>query len=1225
MADPKIRYDILANAEGEEDVARLARELQKLDDAIDPAAAQRAAALATELRKLGQQQEAINTFTVLKRETGNARTALDQAQAAAQKFGQEMAATASPTRAQVGQFEKLKDAVQASKLELQAKTRALDAARGELTDLGIATTALTGKELALRDSIKATRAEISQLGQQGQAVQRFQELSQATDTAAKRLQQADEALRQYRQGLNASDEPTALQARQLARLAEAARTAQLAFQSSAQAQAQASTALRAAGVDTERLANGQQRLPPALTATASAARQVAAGYTQAGAAAAASAAQQRGANAEVKAGLDGIASQLGSLRNIGVGAVLGSQTVQLLRGVAETADAFNNLSARMKLVTGEGPALQAALKGVEQIALSTGSSLESTGTLFTRIATAGKDIGLGQADALKLTESINQAVQISGASATASDAALTQLIQGLQSGVLRGEEFNSVVEQAPRLAQALADGLGVARGELRGLANDGKLSAESVITALQSQSAVLQKEFGTLPATVGRSLQNLSTQWSVFVAGLDSASGATSTVAAGINGIANNLETLAGVASRAGAVLLAAVAIQEVAALRALAVQAGGTAGAMALLGTSIDKIPKAINIAIAVTGLELGYQIGDFLRENSELARKLGVGVTEFFVGLVNDLQFVKEAAAAIFTDDTIGQAFDRFKARAEQQRAIFAELYRDAEQSPEVVRAAAASAEAALKDMGTGAGQAGAAVATAGAAGAAGVASVGKAAQSAEGAITALAAAANVKLPAVAKTIEQQARAMAELAVKSREVSDRIGTELPAAIAKLSGPELAQFRNAFVAALGAGAEQAGLLNRLLLETGKRAAQALGVDLAKATNTLSAEFAAAQDNLGLLVRSTGALRRAGLDAGAVVAAALSKMAEQAGNQAEFDALRLRIEALGKAGQLSKTQVGDLLDTVKNKADEAARSVDKVAQAYKFFGLTTKAELAKVAAESAKNWELIRNDATASLAQKQTAFKRYADEAMAANGGVVTSTIRAEAQSLKLGLQADATGKVIVQSMADASAAVQTTTQRLNEMGEEIDANGQRINAMVASLSGGSVAGVRSPGSPGAADAQGSLPKIDSAGDLIRATPGGGITRTGTGQFQPPDSSGRWIFDVEKWNRSGQPVQSDMSAFWRLNPDAAAAEAALVADPARRRREQQASEAAMYPQGGAAQRAQAAASASAQGAANITMVVNIGGKQYSISATSQSAADQTIAALEAAYLAGGGS
>jgi len=97
-----------------------------------------------------------------------------------------------------------------------------------------------------------------------------------------------------------------------------------------------------------------------------------------------------------------------------------------------------------------------ALEGVRVIATQTTTSLESTANLYARISQAGKDLGVTQEQALEVTRAINQSIQISGGSAASADAAITQMIQALQSGVLRGEEFNSMMEQAPRLTTALA-------------------------------------------------------------------------------------------------------------------------------------------------------------------------------------------------------------------------------------------------------------------------------------------------------------------------------------------------------------------------------------------------------------------------------------------------------------------------------------------------------------------------------------------------------------------------------------------------------------------------------------------------------------------------------------------------------------------------------------------------------------------------------------------------
>ena len=226
---------------------------------------------------------------------------------------------------------------------------------------------------------------------------------------------------------------------------------------------------------------------------------------------------------------------------------------------------MNNLQARVKLATGQGELFEQAWGKVVKTAQETNSALSATGDLFARVATVGKEAGLnGQAaieQSMAITRAVNQAAQLSGASAEASKAAITQLIQGLQSGVLRGDEFNSVMEQAPRLAKALADGLGVTTGELRKMAEAGELSAQTVIDALKGQSDAVAQEFAKLPPTVGRALQDLSTQWTLYVGELDKSSGASAAAAAAIQALAENLKTLGGLLLDAGQATAAFVAL----------------------------------------------------------------------------------------------------------------------------------------------------------------------------------------------------------------------------------------------------------------------------------------------------------------------------------------------------------------------------------------------------------------------------------------------------------------------------------------------------------------------------------------------------------------------------------------------------------------------------------------------------------------------------------------
>jgi tape measure domain-containing protein len=1025
-----------------------------------------------------------------------------------------------------------------------------------LKDLGTDTQELDNKATELG-------AELAKLGAQQQLIDNFKRSKTAAEEAARALQEAQEQAQKLGREFGAAEEPTKRQATALQRAREEVNRAKTSYTESTVALQGNRKALSDAGLSSDDLANAQVRVRKQTADTqqqvteltnryraaegvarlnAEQQQRLARETTAAGTAAQRSAGQQAAAGQQVANSLEGVQGRLTEIGRLAAGGVLGIGGVQFLQSVTQTADAFNSLRARMQLVTGEGPALNQALEGVEQIALRTGANLENTGNLFARVLTAGRELGLAQTDALALTESINQAVAVSGASAAASDAALTQLIQGLQSGVLRGEEFNSVIEQAPRLAQALADGLGVTRGELRGLANDGELSAQRVIQALTSQRETLQREFESLPQTVGRAVENLNTSWTVFIGNLDRTTGFTATVASGIESVAQNIDALAGIAGRAGTVIVAALAVQAAGAVRQLAAQAAASAGSFALLLTNIEKIPKTVNIAIAVTGFEVGFQIGELLRENSSLARQLGVAITEFFTSIARDLQFVAEAGKALFTDDTVEAAFDRLLERAKTQREIFAELYADARRSPAEIGAAASEAQAQLEATAQAAKTTGGTVASAGRAGAQGVSSIGQAADGAAGAIADLVAAATQKLPAAGSAARQAAQELGKIAQSGEQAARLLAERIPEAISKLSGAELSQFSAALQGALTGGERQAKLLEVALNAVGRRAAEALGVDVAKAARTTSEGFKNALDNLSELVRALPALKREGLDTGRVVADALTNLIDSARSQSEFEALRQRILALGKAGEITKPQVEALMTALTEGAKEASKGLDELGEAYKRLGVTSKAELDKTAADNKRAWELIKADATASVAVKQAAFTRYADSAIAANGGVADSTIKAEAQSLKLAIQADKTGNAIVTGMEQASQATEQTKKKFNELGQEINDAGEAINQLAGGIEGARTRTVDLLGAASREARNAAVPTGPSAGsfgELLNNTPSGGITRTvDTGQAVNRPSSGEWTYSLIGFSVAGRDANGNtLAGGWkRITP-----------------------------------------------------------------------------------------
>lgn len=257
----------------------------------------------------------------------------------------------------------------------------------------------------------------------------------------------------------------------------------------------------------------------------------------------ASAVQGRAAATATEQVRQNIAGAVAQVRLLVGGLGLAAVATTLVR----MADSATLLRGQLTLATKSQEEFNRAQAETFAIAQRTRQGLEATVNLYARIARAGRTT---QSQTLALTESINQAVALSFTTAQAGEAALFQLGQGLASGTLRGEELNSVLEQTPRLAQAIAEGL-VEMGkidttaQLRQFAQDGKLTADLVTQAISSQQRVLREEFAKLPPTVGQAftaLRNAALQW---IGDLDSANGATRQLADAILFLADNLRTMA--------------------------------------------------------------------------------------------------------------------------------------------------------------------------------------------------------------------------------------------------------------------------------------------------------------------------------------------------------------------------------------------------------------------------------------------------------------------------------------------------------------------------------------------------------------------------------------------------------------------------------------------------------------------------------------------------------
>ncbi|HHG8792128.1 tape measure protein [Klebsiella pneumoniae] len=198
---------------------------------------------------------------------------------------------------------------------------------------------------------------------------------------------------------------------------------------------------------------------------------------------------------------------MSSLTGVAKG-LLAALSVQQVGAYAQAwQDMSNKLSNAVRDSVPPFETLADVTNRVFDIAQKTRSGLDATATLYARLERSTRSYGVSVEDLTRLTTIINQGFVVSGASAEEASNAIIQLAQGMASGALRGDEFNSVNEQGNRLMIALADSLGVGIGELRNMAAQGKLTTDVIVNGLLSQGDSIGKEFAKTTSTISQSLE----------------------------------------------------------------------------------------------------------------------------------------------------------------------------------------------------------------------------------------------------------------------------------------------------------------------------------------------------------------------------------------------------------------------------------------------------------------------------------------------------------------------------------------------------------------------------------------------------------------------------------------------------------------------------------------------------------------------------------------------
>lgn len=546
------------------------------------------------------------------------------------------------------------------------------------------------------------------------------------------------------------------------------------------------------------------------------------------------------------------------------------------------------------------------------------------------------------------------------------------------------------------MAKAMADGLGVTRGELRAMAQDGALTSEVVIKAIQSQGDAIAQEFGTLPTTVGNAVQVVKNQLFNFIGDMDKTVNQSSILANAITAVGDSLENLDP---------------RTVAALDQTFNQLIETVSLFwkRIVDTYAD-INNLIN-AIAGGATDANEQVGLITASLS------GVSI---FIGAINDGIKAIEITARV-----VESVLATWAAMA--ARFVSYLTFGEARQALQGI--AADLDEYAVKAM-------------------------GKADQAAQNFSSSFEAAMLEAGKSATTHLGDAAKAATDTYDQMKADGTASAEAVEGAFTKMADAQIAAYGGASLGALQAEGAERGL-KIAIDETGKaiidkmsaeeqssaaaqQNAKALDKTYRELADSLSVGitkgYADAKASVLELSESFDVLTDSGYQTGDVLQAALLKMTTQAKNTDEVRDVITMWEELGEQGQLTGEDLAAGLDLANERLDALTDGVNSVNEAYKVLGLTTRKEAALQAEAYTQAYGIIVKDGEATAGQLAEGFKKYAKAAVAANGDVVTAQLKAEAAQRGLAVAVDETGRVTFKSMSDTKEANDKVTRSVTNI-----------------------------------------------------------------------------------------------------------------------------------------------------------------------------------------------
>lgn len=995
MTSARFDIEIAAHTTGDRELDALLQTMRNAGHDVAPfeAAAKK---LGAELSALKDQQALIGSFSQLKTQTGTAAQALADAQQRAQQLGQALAATAEPTKKQTAEFERARKAVADAKDAYQGSVQQLQQLRGRMAEAGVSTTQLASQQVELRQRGQEAATAIAGLKASLQSMQ------DSERTAAEAAQALEASFRQL--GIQAIKPVEAEVGRLQAALARLRGSTDV-------APADKQAAVAAFNARLAELRSTATQAKPALDGVGAGGTAAAAGLGQA---------------AHKAAAWLGAAAGFGQIKSIAT-------------DVVNTGAAFETLHIRLSNLLGSTQAASQAMAMIKELATSTPFEVTALAESFVKL----KAFGLEPTRELMVTLS-DTAANLGGGTEVLSGVTLA-LGQAWAKGRLQGEEILQLVERGVPVWDALARATGRSVPELQRMSEAGTLGRDVIAKLIDELGRMNQGASDKLMASFAGAVSNAKDALTEFF-NMIASSGALDFLtshlkaalaefdrmkqtgelaqvakkisdgfvgtATAVKSAADAFVTLYPAIEAATKVALALKAVDMAKSLYAMATGAHAAAAGLAAAGAQGATAAAGMATATtAATGLATAMRV---LRAATGVG--LAIGVAELVA------EFFRAKAAAEAGERAVKQMLaptpvNGPKQAATEAAAAMGGLGQAAERAAADMRAAFDKAIAEGKRVDEALGHIGKDFDLSKAPG------IAAAAQVLDGLVVA------------GKISAEQFRQAWENALK--------------------GVDLAAFEANARKAFAGGVEGTLRLKGVLDEGLREAIRRSGADFDVLAGGMSKASVSAVADTDLIINGLDQLAAQGIDTAAALTASLGKGIETANTQKAIEAVKAQIEqvrnVLGdKVADGLLKQAGDAADVLKKKLEDAKPGIQSAAEAMRQLGITSDAELKKVATSAQAAFDTLRSSGTASAREMQEAFKKMAQAAIDANGGIAPATIKAQAEMYKLKITTDEFGKSVISAMESGAAGAQKFGAAVADATSKLEAQNAALERQIA-------------------------------------------------------------------------------------------------------------------------------------------------------------------------------